>query len=510
MRRPDWQLWYNAATAEMQAHVNNGTWELVKLPSDRKAIGSKWVFKVKRNPDGSVERYKARVVAKGFSQRPGIDFFETFAPTTKWAALRAILALAALEDLELESLDISTAYLNGSIDAEVYMKQPEGFEQRGSEWVCKLQKGLYGLKQGGRLWFEKLDSVLSSMGYIRIKSDPSIYVWSDAESRVIVPVFVDNLTIASKSKQRIASFKSDLSKHFKLRDLGPSSFLLGVAITRDRATRTLQLSQRQYIVDLLDRFNFADCSPVSTPMDPGLRLSVSQAPSTPEDVAYMQSVPYINAVGALMYLAIATQPDIAYSVNVLCCFSSNPGVEHWKAVKHLFRYLKGTMDLKLTYSPSSSGELFTTFTDADHAGNPDNGRSTSGYIVTMGTGAISWASKLQTIVALSTTEAEFVAACTAGQEIVWLRTLLSELGFPPASLSTLLADNQSAIQVAKNPEHHGRMKHLDLRFFWLRDQVQEGVMAIKYIPTAEMVADMLTKALPRVKVDELRRKMGLI
>jgi hypothetical protein len=217
------------------------------------------------------------------------------------------------------------------------------------------------------------------MGYQRIKSDPSIYVWADAESRVIVPVFVDDLTIASKSKQRILDFKSNLSKHFKLRDLGPTLFLLGVAITRDRSTRTLHLSQRQYILDLLERFNFSDCSPVSTPMDPGLRLSTSQAPSTPQDVEYMRTVPYINAVGALMYLAIATRPDIAYTVNVLRRFSSNPGVEHWKAVKHLFRYLKGTVDLKLTYSPTSSQELFTTYTDADHAGNPDNGRSTSGY-----------------------------------------------------------------------------------------------------------------------------------
>ena len=175
-----------------------------------------------------------------------------------------------MEDLELESLDISTAYLNGEMDAEVYMRQPEGFEQREPEWVCKLMKGLYGLKQGGRLWFEKLDSALQELSFTRVRSDPSIYVWVKDDIRLIVPIFVDDLTIASKSKERISEFKADLAKHFKLRDLGPTSFLLGVAIDRDRSKRTLSLSQRQYILDLLQRFNFSDCSPVATPMDPGL------------------------------------------------------------------------------------------------------------------------------------------------------------------------------------------------------------------------------------------------
>jgi hypothetical protein len=268
------------------------------------------VFKVKKNSDGSVEHYKARVVAKGFSQRPGIDFFDTFAPTTKWALLCAILAVAALQDLKLESFDISTAYLNEEIDAEVYMRQPEGFEQRGPDWVCKLLKGLYGLKQGGKLWFDKLDGVLTELGFKRICSDASIYVWDKDGLKLIVPIFVDDLTIASKSKQQISQFKSDLAKHFRLWDLGPMLFLLGVSIQQNRSKHQLRLSQCQYAIDLLQQFEFADCGPVSTPMDPGLCLSVSQAPSTPEEVQAMKNVPYINAVGAWMYLAIATCQDI--------------------------------------------------------------------------------------------------------------------------------------------------------------------------------------------------------
>jgi hypothetical protein len=223
----------------------------------------------------------------------------------------------------------------------------------------------------------------------------------------------------------------------------------------------------------------------------------------------MQQVPYLSAVGALMYLAVTTHPDIAYAVGVLARFSSNPGVAHWKAAKHLFRYLKGTIDLKLTYSPDSSGELFTTFSDADHGGCRDSGRSTGGYLVKFGTGAISWRSKLQPFVALSTTEVEYIAAVEAGKEILWMHNMLKEFGYQLTSLSVLQIYNQSCISVAKNPEHHGRMKHLDLRFYWLRDTVESGQIIPQYIPTAEMAADILTKALPRQKVEVCRKLMGL-
>ena len=512
MQRPaeERKLWHKAAVDEIQSLVDNGTFELVKLPPGHKAIGSRWVFKVKRNADGSVERYKGRVVAKGFSQRPGFDFTETFAPTPKWAALRAILALAAFEDLHLESVDISSAFLNGELEEDVFMHQPEGFVEKGKDWVWHLKKSIYGLKQAGRCWHQKLNQVLESIGFKRITCEHSIWVYQQGDARVIVPVFIDDMTIAAKSMAAIEDVKSELRKHFKLRDLGPTSWLLGVEIIRNRPKHSLSLSQHQYIQTLLERFGLSDCTPVSTPLDPGARLSTSMSPTTPEEIEEMHSVPYLQAVGSLMYLAIATCPDIAYAVGVLARFSKNPGLAHWKAVKHLFRYLKGTMDLKLTYAPDPScSELFTTFSDADHAGNPDNGRSTGGYVVKMGTGAISWSSRLQGIVALSTTEAEYVAATSAGQEILWLRSLFQEIGYPISSPSTLMLDSASALAVAKNPEHHGRMKHLDLRFYWLRDEVEKGVFSLKHISTVDMPADILTKALGRVKVLEMQEMLGL-
>ena len=513
IRRPgqEKQMWLEAALKEIQALVENGTFELVELPEGAKAIGSRWVFKVKRNADGSIERYKARLVAQGFSQRPGSDYHETFAPTPRWAALRTVLVLAAFEDLHLESVDISSAFLNGRLKELVYMRQPEGFEERGAGWVWRLKRSLYGLKQAGRVWHETLNEKLEEMGFKRILCEHSIWVFGRGDSRILIPVFIDDMTIAAKSQSEIDRIKSELKTHFKLRDLGPTSFLLGVQIDRDRPNRSISLSPRQYVLDLLQRFGFQDCSPVTTPLDPSVRLSTSMAPSTQEEIDSMRSIPYINAVGALAYLAIATRPDIAYAVAVLARFSQNPGPQHWRAIKHLFRYLKGTLDYRLTYSPSSSSnsDLFVTYTDADHAGNPDNGRSTSGYLVKMGSGAISWQSRLQSLVALSTTEAEYVAATTAGQEILFLRNLLTAFGYDLSSPSTLYIDNQSALQVAKNPEHHGRMKHLDLRYYWLRDEVEKGSIRLEHVGTDEMPADLLTKALHRVKVAKFAEMMGL-
>ncbi|KAL7278649.1 hypothetical protein ACG7TL_007650 [Trametes sanguinea] len=501
--------WLRAAQDEIQSLVENRTFELVQLPPGRKAIGSRWVFRVKRNADGSIERYKGRLVAKGFSQRPGFDYNETFAPTPKWASIRAILALAALEDLELESVDISSAYLNGELKEEVYMKQPEGFEEKSPDWVWRLRKSLYGLKQAGRCWHEKLHEVLTKLGFDRLVCKHSVWVYLRDGVRIIIPVFVDDITIASKSKDSIQRVKDELRAHFKLRDLGPTSWLLGVKIERNRAKRSLSISQRQYALDILERYGFANCDPVGTPMDPGLRLSADMGPSTPSAIREMQDVPYGQAVGSLFYLAVATRPDIARTVGNLARFSKNPGMAHWKAVKHLFRYIKGTLDYKLTYSPSPSDELFTSYTDADHAGCPDTGRSTSGYVIKMGTGAISWSSRLQSIVALSTTEAEFVAAVSAGQEVLWLRNLLTEFGFDVSAASRLRIDNLSALSVAKNPEHHGRMKHLDLRFYWLRDEVAKGRIEIEHLRTSDMPADILTKSLAKPKVLEMVKMLGL-
>jgi Reverse transcriptase (RNA-dependent DNA polymerase) len=337
------------------------------LPKGRKAIGCRWVFVIKHRSDDSVERYKARLVAQGYSQRPGLDYGETYAATVKWATLRAILALGAFEDLEMESVDISNAFLNGEMDTEVYMRQPEGFPQGSKDEVLQLKKGIYDTKQSPRLWHQKLDSVLSTMGFAKVQSDNALWVYQKESVRVILPVFVDDMTLVSKNKAAIHSTIGQLERHFKLRKLGGIEFLLGVKIERDRPNHTIHLSQKQYILNLLDRYSFSTCSPVSTPMNAGISLSEAHCPSSPEEVEEMRTAPYISAVGSLLYLAIATRPDIAYTVGVLARFNTNPGRAHWAAVKHLFRYLKGTMDYRLSFSPdSTTSELFVGYSDADH------------------------------------------------------------------------------------------------------------------------------------------------
>jgi hypothetical protein len=258
----------------------------------------------------------------------------------------------------------------------------------------------------------------------------------------------------------------------------------------------------------------SNCDPVISPLDSNSKLSKSQSPKNYEEEAEMRHIPYLKAVGAIAYLATATRPDLAYAVSVLAYFSSNPGPAHWTAVKRVLRYIKGTMDYKIIYTRpdqpvSSPSKLFQTYSDADHGGNPDNGRSTSGYVVIMAGGAVSWSSRLQGLVTLSTTEAEFVSAVSAGQEILWLRNFFSELGYKFTGPSTLHIDNESALSVAKDPEHHGRMKYLDLRFYWLRDEVYGGWICVVHLRTDKMPADILTKAMRRVKVEVMVGLLGL-
>jgi len=450
------------------------------------------------------------LVAKGYSQRPGYDFGEVFAPTFRMASLRLLLAQCAKQGMHLCSVDISHAFLNGDLDEVIYMKQPEGYEKGGPEYVCKLNKALYGLKQAARQWNTKLHTVLALMGFRRLQSDRSLYIFERDSVRIIMPVFIDDITFASRSQAALDSVVQELAAHFKLRDLGPTSFLLGIAITRDWTRGTIALSQRQYCLDILARFGMSDCNPVYTPINPGSRLTATVSPVTPQDQSFMADKPYGSVVGACMYLATCTRPDISYAVGVLARFISNPGREHWVAAMHLLRYIKATLHLQLVYGPGSSQEEFLTYTDADHGGNPDNGKSTGAYLVTVGSGAISWSSKLQSVVALSSTEAEYIAAVEAGKEIMWLRNMHEEFGEKMKVASTLLMDNQSAIKVTQNPEHHGRMKHLDLRTFWLRDIVEAGEIMPYHLPTSEMAADLLTKPLARDKVERFRRMMGLM
>ena len=519
LRHPDADKWIAAALAEIEAHLENGTWELAQLPPGRRAIGSRWVFKVKRLPDGSIDKYKGRIVAQGYSQVQGIHYNEIFASSARMAAMRAMLAIAATEDLELVSVDISTAFLNGEIDAEVYMKVPEGLEierdpRPGEDlkrWVVRLLKGLYGIKQGPRIWALKLHSVLTSIGFERLDCDYSVYVYRRGNVCIMMPIHVDDLLIGSNSKAAIQRVKSDLATHFKLHDQGPTTSILGIKIERDRAAHTISLSQPGYVESILEQFGMAECNPALTPMDENQKLSTRMSPDTPEGRSEMRPIyiPYRELIGRLLYLAIATRPDIAYVIGVLCRFVENPGPQHWHAAKRVLRYLRGTTGMKFVYSRSSSPDLFTTYSDADLSRNPDNSRSTGDFAVCIGGGATQLGSRLQPHVSLSSTESEYTTASKVGCEIVWMRYLLKEMGYDISRPSPLLVDNKSAIQVAKHPEHQSTMKHVHRAYHWICDLVDQKQIAVSHVPGNENPADIFTKPLGKLKFTKFPAMLGL-
>ena len=496
--------WQKAIDEEMASIRANDTFSLVPLPPGRKAVGCKWVFKLKRDSAGNIVRYKARLVAQGFSQQHGIDYNETFSPVVRHETIRTLLALAAVQDLEVHQLDVKTAFLNGDLSEEIYMRQPPGFvDSQHPNFALGLHKTLYGLKQAAREWNRKLHSVMVALGFTRSSSDPCFYHRGHGPDLVFVLVYVDDCILASASLDAVIETKALLSNSFTTTDLGPIDYILGIQVQRDRANNVITISQRQYIVDTLSRFGLSDCKPSPTPSS-GAHLSSTDSPFTPSQVSEMSNVPFRSLVGCLLYIATCTRPDISAAVGAVSAFLSNPGRAHWTAAKRILRYLAGTIDFKLTYSSSSSSSFSPTslrgFSDANWGGDIDTRRSTSGYVFMLSGGAVSWGSKRQHCVALSSMESEYIALSLATREATWLRRLLSDFtAHDSASPVTLFQDNQSCIAFASEHRFHKRSKHIDIRHHHVRDSIDSGIIALEYLPTDAMTADILTKPLSRTK-----------
>ena len=407
------ELWYNAMKDELDSMKSNEVWDLVELPKWVQAIGCKWVYKTKRDSLGNIERYKARLVAKGFTQKEGIDYTETFSPVSKKDSLHIILALVAHLDLELQQMDVKTTFLNGDLEEEVYMKQPEGFSSReGEHLVCKLKKSIYGLKPASRQWYYKFHGVITSFGFIENPMDQCIYQKVSGSKTYFLVLYVDDILLATNDKGMMHGVKQFLSKNFDMKDMGEASYVIGIKIHRDRSRGILGLSQETYINKILERFWMKDCSPSVAPIMKGDKLSLNQCPKNNLENESMKNIPYASVVGSLMYAQVCTRPDIAYAVGVLGRYQSNPGVDHWRAAKKVMRYLQGTKDYMLMYRQTDNLDL-VGYSDADFAGCVDSRKSTSGYIFIMAGGAVSWRSVKQTLIATSTMEAEFVSCFQA-------------------------------------------------------------------------------------------------
>lgn len=509
---PEAQHWKKAMTKEMNSHEQNHTWTLTDLPEGRKKIGSKWVYKHKIGKDGTIESYKARLCAKGYSQKEGIDYNETFAPVLKYKSLRIILALAAINDLEIKQMDVETAFLNATIKEEVYMQQPEGYETGGAKSACKLNKTLYGTKQAPNEWNAELDQFITSTGYTRCLSDTCIYVRVSRSGRtMILAIFVDDIisVYAKEDEEEWLQYKALFLNKYKMKDLGDAEWVLKMRIKRDRSKRLITIDQNVYIEKVIKQFNMENSTVVPTPATEQ-PLTENDSPTTDEARQQMKNIPYRSLVGALMYASVSTRPDIAYAVNSISRFMENPGQAHWQAGKRIIRYLNGTSKVGLKYDGGGKQDSMklTVYADADWAGDIDSRKSTSGMVIKLNNCVISWLSKKQQTVALSTAEAEYMAISAAVQEVKWIKQLLNELkvnlGTEPITLYT---DNKAAIAIGENDVQHNRTKHIDIRHHFIRDEVKNKFIKLLWIETKDQLADINTKALSTTIFRRLRDRM---
>ncbi|KAE8667060.1 Retrovirus-related Pol polyprotein from transposon TNT 1-94 [Hibiscus syriacus] len=475
---------------------------------EKKPIGNKWVFKIKRNGDDQVERYRARLVVKGYAQKECIDFNEIFSHVVRLTTVRVVLTMCATLNLHLEQLDVKTTFLYGNLEEEICMLQLEGFEENEKKnLVCRLNKSLYGLKQASRCWYKRFDSFIMCLGYNRLNADPCAYFKRSGDNDlVILLLYVDDMLVAGPNKDHIEDLKVKLAREFEMKDFGSANKILGMQIYRDRTNRKIWLSQKNYLKKILSRFNMQDCKPISTPLPINFKLSSSMSPGSEEERMEMSRVPYASTVGSLMFVMICTRPDIAQAVGVVSRYMANPGKEHWNTIKRIMRYIKGTSNVALYYEGSNL--LINGYVDSDYTGDLDKSKSTTGYVFKVAGGAVSWVSKLQSVVATSTIEAEYVAATQANKEAIWLKLLLEELGHNQEYVS-LFCDSQSALHLTRNQTFHSKTKRIRVQYHFIRKNVEEGTVDIQKIHTKYNIADFMTKAINADKFTWCRSSCGL-
>jgi hypothetical protein len=504
MASPLAREWLESERVEIKELEGRETWEKVPWEPWMNVLGSTWSYRIKRDEHGNVIRYKGRFCVQGFSQKYGVDFHETHAGVARHESIRAILALGAALDLEIHNMDVTNAYCQAEVKERIFVRQPEGHETygpNGEKLVLRLKKSLYGLRQAGYNWHVVVDTRLKQLGFTPNPADPCIYskVCSNGDF-LILALYVDDIIVTGSSLKAVNAFKRLIATFFDMKDLGELTWMLGFQVRRDRSQRTLEITQTSYIDQLLEKYGMADCRPVATPAEGVLpRL-------TPEEGGRPDSY-YMSLVGSLLYAAMVTRPDIAYTVQALGRHSQSSGPVHWDAAKRLLRYLKGTRELGIKYGGHEGPMEQIGFSDSDWAVDHETRRSVTAYLFQLAGGAISWSSKLQSTVALSSTEAELMSACAAAQEAIFLRRLLTYLGIKMVGPTTIYEDNQGAIAMSQNPINHRKAKHIEIRYHFVRERVESQEIKLVYVPTGNQLADLLTKPLPRDRVVRLRGRV---
>ena len=496
--QPEWE---DAMSKEIESIEKNLTWSLVKLPVGHKAIGLKWVFKLKKDSDGEIIKHKARLVAKGYVQRQGIDFDEVFAPVTRLDTVRVMLAVAANRGWQVHHLDVKSAFLNGELQEEVYVSQPEGYMVKGKEnLVYKLHKALYGLRQAPRAWNTHLDRSLKELGFTRCTQEQAVYIRGKNCSGVIVGVYVNDLIITGKDPADITEFKQQMMDEFDMSDLGLLHYYLRIEVGQGNGK--ISIKQAAYAKKVLEQFGMIECNSIKYPMETKIQVHKD------DEGHPVDATEYRRVIGSLRYL-LNTRPDLSFAVGVASRFMQSPTEMHQKIVKQILRYVKGTMHYGLVYCSGGGAERITGYTDSDLAGDLDDRKSTGGMAFYVNECLVTWNSQKQKTVALSSCEAEFIAATAAVCQTLWLRSLLSELVGEEPKPVRMLVDNKSAIALMKNPVFHGRSKHIDTWFHFIRECVEEGKIMVDFIRREEQRADPLTKALPAVKLATMRHLIGV-
>ena len=512
MKSKEWKLWNRAADEEMTSLDKNETWEYVERPKNHKVIGNRWIFKLKPGVPGTDQppRYKGRLVAKGYAQIEGIDYNEVFAPVVKHVSIRLLLSAVVHHDLELEQLDVKTAFLHRVLKERVYMEQPEGYVKKGQEkMVCLLRKSLYGLKQSPREWNHRFHTFMVEQNYRRSEYDPCVYMkGTSIEDVVYLLLYVDDMLIAAKEMRTVRRLKDQLSQEFEMKDLGAARRILGMDIYRDRSKGTLVLSQNDYLSKVLKTFGMMDCRAVSTPLGSQFKLQSLSKADEEKQGRDMENVPYSSAVGSLMYAMVGSRPDLAYAVGLVCRFMSKPGTKHWLAVKWVMRYVKGALGVNLTFRKGEDMRV-RGYCDSDYASDLDKSRSITGYVFTVGGNTVSWRSSLQKVVALSTTEAEYMALSDAVREGLWLKGICEEMKLSD-DVVDIHCDSQSAIYLASNFVYREKTKHIRTKYNFIREVIADGEVRVIKIHTSVNPADMLTKTLPGEKFDGCLAKLGVL